>query len=296
MTIVDTPSYSDIEDPVKNQEITNLISNYFSDGNGLQEVDMVGFVMDSSEPDLMGLQVKIYCSLITLFGNNIKTDVNFLLNHSDDEEPPLLSSITEAGLLTGQHHKFNSLAVFHSDAKDFTLCMENFNNFLTLLSMTATKTISLPFWKKQMTLAVYGLQDRMNIYIIEYQSLRKSRDKFKLLLQKEEEEFEEDVVVAKKKGLPLGNYVTNCTKCQITCHRLCGLKKEKFACDVMDHSMPEESRTCRVCPDKCSWDLHASVKPFKWICVKEPQSSTFYAIKKKYETEYVISAFAKRHR
>ena len=84
-----------------------------------------------------------------------------------------------------------------------------------------------------MTLAVYGLQDRMNIYIIEYQSLRKSRDKFKLLLQKEEEEFEEDVVVAKKKGLPLGNYVTNCTKCQITCHRLCGLKKEKFACDVM---------------------------------------------------------------
>ena len=87
MTIVDTPSYSDIEDPVKNQEITNLISNYFSDGNGLQEVDMVGFVMDSSEPDLMGLQVNIYCSLITLFGNNIKTDVNFLLNHSDDEEP-----------------------------------------------------------------------------------------------------------------------------------------------------------------------------------------------------------------
>ena len=96
-------------------------------------------------------------------------------------------------------------------------------------------------------------------------------------------EFQLDVNVIKKVALPFGEVVTNCTECKMTCHPDCGLTGGLYDCDVMDHSMEENVLTCRVCPKKCLWNVHAN-ESFKWINVKESQSISLNTMKRKYET------------
>ena len=96
-------------------------------------------------------------------------------------------------------------------------------------------------------------------------------------------EFQLDVSVVQKVALPFGEVVTNCTECKMTCHPNCGLTDNLFDCDVMDHSMEENIRTCRVCPKKCLWNAHA-IESFKWINVKEIQTVLLNLLKKNYDT------------
>ena len=96
-------------------------------------------------------------------------------------------------------------------------------------------------------------------------------------------EFQLDVNVAKKVALPFGKFVTNCTECKMTCHPDCGLTGGLYDCDVMDHSMEENVLTCRVCPKKCLWNVHAN-ESFKWINVKEIQTVLLNLLKKNYDT------------
>ena len=52
LTIINTPNYVD-EDAEKNKQITDVIRKFFADDvSGIQQVDMVGFVVDSSECEL----------------------------------------------------------------------------------------------------------------------------------------------------------------------------------------------------------------------------------------------------
>ena len=70
----------------------------------------------------------------------------------------------------------------------------------------------------------------------------------------------------------------------MTCHSPCGLNDntENYECDSMDHSLPEETRTCRVCPGKCSWKVH-NKQGSAWYCKQEAETTTSGAIKQKYE-------------
>ena len=96
-------------------------------------------------------------------------------------------------------------------------------------------------------------------------------------------EFQLDVNVVQKVALPFGEVVTNCTKCKMTCHPDCGLTGGAFDCDVMDHSMEKNIRTCRVCPKKCLWNMHAH-ESFKWININENQTVSLNLLKRNYET------------
>lgn len=63
LTIIDTPSYVD-DDPAKNQKITDMIRKFFDHKGGIQQVNMVGFVMDSSVPHPTASQFYIYQLLL----------------------------------------------------------------------------------------------------------------------------------------------------------------------------------------------------------------------------------------
>ena len=95
-------------------------------------------------------------------------------------------------------------------------------------------------------------------------------------------EFQLDANIVKKVALPFGKVATNCTECKMTCHPDCGLTiwRGVFDCNVMDHWMEENVRTCRICPKKCLWNVHAS-ESFKLINVKE---NLLNPLKRNYET------------
>ena len=291
LTIIDTPSYSEDNDPAQNREITETIRKFIDnrDGDCIQGVDLVGFVVDSSASCLTPLQLYIYFSLISIFGNGVKRNINFLLTSAEKEDPSLWNDIVDSGLVTyGPHqlmqlqHKFNSSIYFCSNT-DSSECFwewrENFENFFSSLR-SDHKCVSLLKQlvdeKKRLKTVVKELVYLLKVRILKLEKLMSLKGGLS------DDISTVSTVVKDEVELPLGDCVTNCTKCQVTCHSVCGVNQKKADCEVMDHSMPENVRTCRVCLGKCSWKVHAN-QPFKWEFSSEKTSSV--VVKKKYETE-----------
>ena len=293
LTIIDTPNYSQDNDPAQNQEITEMIRNFIDDRDEdfIRGVDLVGFVMDSSASCLTTLQLYIYTSLISIFGNGVKRNINFLLTSAEKEDPSLWNDIVDFGLVTygplqlqqQNQHKFNSSIYFCSDSfKCFAEWRENFENFFSSL-MEGGECVSL---LKQLV----DEKKRLKTVVKELVNFLQVRfNHIEELALVEHVNFDDNLednfgwfTTVEKVKLPLGDYVTNCTECQITCHRVCSAKNKIADCEVMDHSMPEDIRTCRVCLGKCSWQVHAN-QQFKWKFSQEQTSLD--AIKKKYETK-----------
>jgi hypothetical protein len=98
-------------------------------------------------------------------------------------------------------------------------------------------------------------------------------------------EFEVEVNMPKKVD-NLGGCLTNCNKCYVTCHNPCGILDDdgKMDCWAMDFTMQRETRGCRICPEKCIWNMHAN-QPYRWEYVVEKQATSSDAIRQKYEAE-----------
>ena len=306
LTIIDTPSYVE-DDPTKNMAITEIISDFINDQNGIQQVDMVGFVMDSSVPELSLLQFYIYSSLIKIFGNDIKENLKFLLTSAENEDPFLWSDVVDYQLVTygpfKEHeqnwHRFNSNAILTfkiqpgaMDSQCFEEWMKNLADFFNY-SLDDAKTKSVAILKQlndeqnRLDVTVGGLLGRMKTEAARLEELRETnRMMYYAINYNDDIELQLNVTVRKSYYLPFGIYSNNCDECQMTCHLPCGLKDntENYECDSMDHSLPEETRTCRVCPGKCSWKVH-SRQEFAWYCKQEAETTTSGAIKQKYESK-----------
>ena len=88
-----------------------------------------------------------------------------------------------------------------------------------------------------------------------------------IILQQREKEIETnkdftyDVEVTKQRKVDLrsGVYVTNCLKCNYTCHDDCAYAddRDKYKCWAMDNG-GSSSAKCRICPGSCSWRDHVN--------------------------------------
>ena len=287
LTIIDTPNFHE-EDPAKNMKIAKTIEKFLKDENGIQQVNMVGLVLDSSKSDLEPIHLYIYCLLISLFGKDIKTNVNFLFTSAQNEDEWLWNDIVEAELVkeNSNCHKFDSSLV--------SCYVKNFENFFCSLPQNAKSIVfskRMADEKKRLEVTVGQLLDRVTIGMTKLKGLKKTKEKLDGSLTeieaKENVEFQLNVNVVNKVPLPFGEVVTNCTECKVTCHPDCGLTNDVVDCHVMDHSMEENVRTCRVCPKKCLWNLHAN-ESFKWINQEENQTVSLNAVKRKYETDLML--------
>ncbi|KAI9550852.1 hypothetical protein GHT06_004662 [Daphnia sinensis] len=313
LTIVDTPGYGDTKGLDRDQEITDMVRKFFEDKNGIQELDVVGFVAQASLPRLTPTQIYIFDSVLSIFGNDVKENINFLLTFADSQVPPVLSAIAQAGLpcqmdaSTGEplNHKFNNSGFFCSSRESATntadkfnrffwqMGMSNFQNFFTQLATMKTKSLSLTKQvldeRKRLESTVDGLQPLIKIGLAKMEELRKTKTMISncqaQIDANENVEFEVEVNMPKKVE-NLSGYLTNCNKCYVTCHNPCAIPDDegKMSCAAMDHTMAREIRCCRICPEKCIWNMHAN-QPYRWEYVAEKQATSSDAIKQKYETE-----------
>ena len=280
LTIIDTPNFYE-EDPAKNKEITETIEQFLEDENGIQKVNLVGLVLDSSASYLEPINLYIYCFLISLFGEEIKTNVNFLFTSAENENEWLWEDLAEAELVKQSQncHKF-----------DFSV--KNFeNSFFSLPLNVKSTTLSKQMTDKKRRLEVTAekLHYRIEIAMNKLIGLKKTKEilacHFMETEVKEDVEYQMDAIVVKKDKLSFGEVVINCTECKMTCHPDCILTDSLFDCDVMDHSMEEKVRTCRVCPKKCLWNAHA-IESFVWDIEEERQTVSLNTMKRKYETDW----------
>ena len=318
LTIVDTPGYG--EDLAKNQEITNMIRTFFEENEGEQQMDSVGFVVNSTQPNPTATDKFIYESMTSIFGEDVGENSIHLLTFADKkEDPPLLSAIKENDQFP--HCKFDNSAFFsnnklHIDDSDSDSSEEDdaekyeksrkfatefaYKNFLwnanqnnlrflfKFINSTTYKSLSssrkLVEETTRIVAAVDGLENLLRIGLMKMEELRTIRQN---LTNQEDQiggnvEFQLNVALKKKLVVPYGQFLTNCINCNITCHQTCGSANEKAECDIMDHSKPISVRTCRVCPDNCMWIVHAS-QPFRWEHVQQKETTSAAAIKEKYE-------------
>ena len=81
-----------------------------------------------------------------------------------------------------------------------------------------------------------------------------------------------------------GQFVTNCLKCNMTCHFPCQVSKddEKYKCAAMNKPGDPDS-TCSNCPGKCSWKQHVN-NSYRFELYDEYETTTLQEIKNLYDT------------
>ena len=199
LTIVDTPGYGDTKGLDRDQEITEMVRQFFEDKGGIQELDVIGFVAQASLPRLTPTQIYIFDSVLSIFGNDVKENINFLLTFADSQDPPVLNAINEAGLPCPTdedgkpiHHKFNNSGFFCSNrgGQDKTadrfnqffwrMGMENFAKFFTVLATMKTKSLSLTKQvldeRKKLEATVDGLQPLIKFGLTKMEEMRKTKN------------------------------------------------------------------------------------------------------------------------
>lgn len=66
MTIVDTPGYGDTNGLDRDQEITEMVRQFFKDTGGIQELHVIEFVAQAYLPRLTLTQIYIYSIFTTI--------------------------------------------------------------------------------------------------------------------------------------------------------------------------------------------------------------------------------------
>ena len=120
ITVIDTPGFGDTQGIKRDQEITQQIKTFFSTTgpSGIDRLDAVAFVAQSSLARLTPSQKYIFESILSLFGKDIENCIMLLLTFGDGQRPQILDSIEEVKLPHRKHLKFNNSTLFTSNKGD----------------------------------------------------------------------------------------------------------------------------------------------------------------------------------
>nr|CAH0106885.1 unnamed protein product [Daphnia galeata] len=243
LTIVDTPGFGDTRGTVRDKEITSAIQELFEHQNGIQELDAVGFVVQSGLARLTYPQKYIFDSVLSIFSIDIKDNVRFLVTFAEGKAPLVLEAIKEANIPCQTdskgspcYQKFNNGAIYVSNQDtdddyspiEWRNGMKNFNLFFNELSDMPTKSLQMTIEvleiRKYFKMKLKWLQGAIPNHLIKLEELRKKEGLVAVHSAKVNayQHFEIIVPVSKKVKVPL-DYLSamNCTKCETTCHYPC---------------------------------------------------------------------------
>ena len=299
ITIIDTPGFGDASGIERDKRITDQIREFFSTrgSKGIDQIDAVGFVAQSSQARLTPTQEYIFESILTLFGNNIAENIINLLTFADGQKPQVLAALQEANCPSRKYFKFNNSALFVSseessnkernmfDEMFWKMGTNSFRDFMTELSHMESKTLALTKEvldeRRYLEVIMVSIQRNIRIMLTKLEQLRAERH----VLRQHQEDIDEskeisfevpEVILEEKPAAP-GQSTTTCVQCRWTCHENCTIKSDK--CKFMCSAIKGFSN-CRVCPCKGHWKVHKNVN--KIYMVKEVQVSRYI---KRYQEE-----------
>ncbi|XP_056311176.1 uncharacterized protein LOC130222672 [Danio aesculapii] len=311
LTIVDTPGFGDTRGIKQDQKITGQILEFFSAPGGIDCIDAVCFVVQASLARLTHTQKYVFDSILSIFGKDIAENILMMVTFADGKKPPVLEAIIKSEIPCSTDEsgkplqfKFNNSAVFannnkstedeDSDCENFDqmfwkLGFSSMNKFFTSLSKMETKSLTLTREvlkeRKQLEVLVEGLQPQINAGLTKLDEIRKTRaaleqNKAKMEANKDFE-YELEVTVPKQIENTSNYYLTNCQKCNFTCHDSCIIPNDsdKHGCCAM------KDGNCTVCPGKCVWNVHFNQK-YKWDYVTEKRKETYHDLKERYKEAY----------
>ncbi|XP_071539262.1 uncharacterized protein [Panulirus ornatus] len=320
LTIIDTPGFGDTSGVMRDREITEQIRSFFSTGGmcGIDHIDAVGFVVQSSLPRLTPTQTYIFDQILSLFGKDIKDNILLLLTFADGQNPQVLSGIHESGMPYKKYMKFNNSALFakksltdgNKTLGDDSDCDEeesvfdemfwkmgekSYKDLLRQLNMFGSKSLTLTKdvlnERHQLQVYIAGIQRDIQVGLVTLEKLQTEVqvlkihqadiDKNKAFTYTVDEEITEMVTI------PAGQYITNCLQCNRTCHENCAIREDenKSGCWAIRNDY------CCICPSKCHWSVHKNF-PKKYVVKIVTVTKTADDLKKRYQeaTEKKLSA------
>ncbi|KYO49155.1 hypothetical protein Y1Q_0006875 [Alligator mississippiensis] len=264
-------------------------------------------LVEASLAHLTPAQKYVFDSVLSIFGKDIKDNIQVLVTFADGQTPPVLEAIKTGDLPCAKgaqgnpaHFTFNNSALFTSNigavegSGDFFVMFwkiraQSMKTFFSSLNKLESKSLTLTKEvlreQKKLDMAVEGLKPQIRAQVVKLEELRKTEQ---ILEQHKGEmeankdfEYEVEVTVPVQEDISgTGNYIMNCQQCHYTCHCPYPISDdaEKIKCKVMD----KNTGHCTVCPGKCHWKVHFNQK-YKWSYEARKEKRTFAELKEKYE-------------
>lgn len=233
---------------------------------------------------------------MSLFGKNIESNICTLITFADGAEPPVLASLVESKLPFGSTFIFNNSVLFANkkDLKNSTLApmfwemgVCSFQSFFKYIRKIKTKclcqTKNVLEKREQLKTVISKILQHETAGLSILADLQQQLE----LLKRNKNEIEYnrnfkckvDKVRQEKVPLAVGQHVTNCLNCNVTCHDNCTIADDdkKQECSVMN-----KAGNCNNCPGKCAWSDHKNAK-FVFKYVTEKVTKTYAEMKMTYE-------------
>ena len=299
LTIVDTPGFGDTEGVQRDQEITYQIKEFFSTSgpNGIDHLDGIGFVAMAGLGRLTPTQNYIFNSILSVFGKDVKDNIFIMTTFADGAKPPLIGAIDAAEIPYKEIFKFNNSALYAQPSNDkidelfWEMGAINFKAFFDHLSEVKSVSIQLTqevlAHRELLENIVIGIQKQIKLGMSKIDSLKQEQ---KVLEDNEvkikaNEDFTYVVEEAQIEEIALqtGEHVTNCLKCNFTCHYPCYIPddREKYQCAAMKNQ-EDNNTTCEVCPGKCAWQQHRNM-PYRLEINKVMVTKPYSELKERYD-------------
>lgn len=300
-TVIDTPGFGATEGLKRDKKITEQIKEFFSipPPEGIDHLDGIGFVVQSSQSRLTKTQEYIFDSILSIFGKDVAQNIFMMLTFADGQRPPVLEAIKKAEIPSTVFFKFNNSALFADNSPDPESSDSNFDEMFWKMGAGSFKKFFVEFPKYQsvsLRLTKEVLQEREQLQIL----LESLNDQIKLGLNQIEEMHQEELVLqqheAKIKANKdftyqvdmvkpsyiclegTGQHTTTCVTCNMTCHKSCGIPLDcnKSGCWAMN-----KFGNCRICSRKCNWSEHRNL-PYLIEYTVVTETRTFEDLKQKY--------------
>ena len=204
----------------------------------------------------------IFDSILSLFGSDIKENICMFMSFADDQEPPVLTALREAGIPCQKYFKLNNSALY-AEREEFTelywnMTKKKFKAFKTELAKIESRSLVLTLEvlgkRKELEIAIKNLERNIKILLDRLEELKKKKELF----------IQHQSIVDRNKNYTVttqeqimtqrdtSDWTTNCNECKVTCHDYCLMyfDKGKFTCEVM------KNLYCTACPNKCYWTMH----------------------------------------
>lgn len=227
-----------------------------------------------------------------LFGKDIANNIIIIATFADAGEPQVLSSIRKALIPTTYVSKFNNSALFARRDGDngtinhlfWEIGQTGYATVFSSISKMEPRSLSLTQnvldERKKLHVSIDGLSRRVRDGIAKMNEIEtecRIIEQYKTEIQANKN-FKTKVKVFKSNKIDLkpGEYVTNCSHCNKTCHYPCYIQNDENKCSC---AAMNRKGNCNVCG--CHWKMHFNM-PFRWEAYEVEEERTLEELKQKY--------------
>lgn len=297
LNIIDTPGFGDTRGIVRDKTIVDQIREFFTTPGrqGISCLDAVCFVTQGPLGKLTTPQRYIFDQILSVFGQDIKSNIFVLITFADANEPPVRAALKAANVPYQKSFKFNNSALYASPENPeeaemgnlfWKMGKENFKIFFDELKTVESKSLLLTSevlqLRKRIEATIQGLQQQIADGMNKLNTIKQEREILKRhkadIKAKKDFTYEVDEIHMYQVDLEPGVYVTNCMSCNRTCHFPCGIPDDhnKQNCAAIDQQL------CTICPMNCHWTLHKN-NNFRFDTYTMKATKTYEELKQKYE-------------